>query len=1032
MNFLAMEFILENTITVTFICNPKDSDDGSSISSTNNPGFISNSNLLMPTNIPKASIGGRNLRKLERNFLEKLDKLWNIHSPSKPRSMQELKSNFSRNNSESQEEASEEHGQELQIDPNKLFEHNDFLYDYYSHETDLINLVAAMRVCHEARRVEGSKSLKSHHYEERALLDLCKKLGMEIEEVGKENGPFTAVYKIKKNNITDDIIKVIGINTFRRKRGRMSVIIHDAKEGKRFTLFVRGEEKNMRSILKLDDKGYNTLKKITLGLKAKGLNTILFGKKELSQIEVQNFVSNHQVISKMSRGQEDNFDKLANEYEFDLEFLGCIAVKEHILEEAFKFTKNIQSIGLRASVLTGDSRDNCLIVTNELGISTFNMSDSSQYYNMIFKSENEAYRQINRVLESIYESEKINSVYKFEKKKAHKPIMMTRAKMDLNAPKRPQSFEKSILINGESVEVLMKFPNLSKHFQCILYFSCNVIGYSMNSEHKAYIVQCMKRQGRGAVLAIGDGFNDIAMLKEADVGVQLYHRDVPMIFGDIVIKNMDYLNYLVFAKGKTTFDALNCYNFYILSTLPTLGFLLFFINLTSNFSSRVLEEHHLIALLFSTIPPLLLSVIWSKSYSSSLLELRPEFYLERRSLQHHRVKIYGICLLLALIDSVIFFVVEYIIVATGRAWSSPITPSQSQISINLVVSISLVYTMKLAFFDNKSIWKFVGFGFGITLLTIIMYELISIFQVSLEPELPILRMLMTEETFIGVFYNVGLSSFINLPVIHFLKKSMITPMYYKACEHASHGNKGYFDGTGLVSPIIDAPVPLINNPGSFIRRIFKGDRRIESELKKIMTLNTSSYNLGMNKWTCRISDKANNKRYNIFKRGWDLQLNRFSLGIFWLSILFYAIFLGFISELNYLFLDTWCIYILLLFSIPFLISWYPSLRHKMALSVNISIVLLFITIVMFMYIFGIPTYPIPYTQANRLFQGPLQIDFMLASCWLVLNSIFEMMSIYSEDAIHSQGVLFIIKAIFTICSILASAVLFKQKVSKYS
>jgi hypothetical protein len=40
------------------------------------------------------------------------------------------------------------------------------------------------------------------------------------------------------------------------------------------------------------------------------------------------------------------------------------------------------------------------------------------------------------------------------------------------------------------------------------------------------------------------------MLNQADIGVQLYHKDVPIVFGDVMISNLKVLEKVMFCDSK--------------------------------------------------------------------------------------------------------------------------------------------------------------------------------------------------------------------------------------------------------------------------------------------------------------------------------------------------------------------------------------------------------------------------------------------------------------------------------------------------
>ena len=47
-------------------------------------------------------------------------------------------------------------------------------------------------------------------------------------------------------------------------------------------------------------------------------------------------------------------------------------------------------------------------------------------------------------------------------------------------------------------------------------------------------------------MGVGDGYNDIGMLRKVDVSVQLYNSEVPLVFGDILVPNLMLINKLLF------------------------------------------------------------------------------------------------------------------------------------------------------------------------------------------------------------------------------------------------------------------------------------------------------------------------------------------------------------------------------------------------------------------------------------------------------------------------------------------------------
>jgi P-type E1-E2 ATPase len=82
-----------------------------------------------------------------------------------------------------------------------------------------------------------------------------------------------------------------------------------------------------------------------------------------------------------------------------------------------------------------------------------------------------------------------------------------------------KSMHKTMLLSGNSVSIIEQNPNMAMHFSFILLFCNSLIGYSLNCSQKGFIIRCLKSITNGLVMSVGDGFNDMSMIRESDVGV---------------------------------------------------------------------------------------------------------------------------------------------------------------------------------------------------------------------------------------------------------------------------------------------------------------------------------------------------------------------------------------------------------------------------------------------------------------------------------------------------------------------------------
>ena len=82
----------------------------------------------------------------------------------------------------------------------------------------------------------------------------------------------------------------------------------------------------------------------------------------------------------------------------------------------------------------------------------------------------------------------------------------------------------TILFNGQflSKNVLNNYENLTKFLE-ILVKSKNFIGYSLLPKHKKNLVDLFESNNYN-ILSIGDGSNDIPMLKSSTISISIDHK----------------------------------------------------------------------------------------------------------------------------------------------------------------------------------------------------------------------------------------------------------------------------------------------------------------------------------------------------------------------------------------------------------------------------------------------------------------------------------------------------------------------------
>ena len=230
----------------------------------------------------------------------------------------------------------------------------------------------------------------------------------------------------------------------------------------------------------------------------------------------------------------------------------------------------------------------------------------------------------------------------------------------------------SLIIQGESVHLCTSKGEAAKLFWFLIQHSRSVICCRCSPIQKSQIVKFVKNNTKDLTLAIGDGENDVNMIKTAHIGIGIYGKEGAQAAynSDYAFYEFKYLKILLFANGR--FILLRnsyLYNlFFSKNFVYTLQFFLF--NMFTLYSGTYLFDEFYDSM-FNTF----ISIISLETYS--ILEedieldfnktryykkekdmmnyLLPDMYKQARDIKPLNVIRYGAITFLSLIMALIFY-----------------------------------------------------------------------------------------------------------------------------------------------------------------------------------------------------------------------------------------------------------------------------------------------------------------------------------------------------------------------------------------
>ena len=712
--------------------------------------------------------------------------------------------------------------------------------------------------------------------------------------------------------------KVFAMNIFSQNRKRKSIITNcfTGNDSYPFQLVAVGSDKSMRHVLSrsMNRKAQNQLSILFAKIKQRGLKMMIVAKKGLTEFEVQNYTKEYSKISNSARDQIDDLEKLAAMMEVDMEFVGCVALRENIREDAVHLIKELEKANMPISIMSGDELENCLTVVEKLKISQVNIKDSSTFYGIRSRNERGIMQEMRRIFDDVYdmlqnqnylymdkmlkmekEELKKQDTYEDENRRAEptapQPTEEQQSVDDDSLEGSPTNKEnkksssadvvrqlkKPLLLPGDSTEVIMRSKTLTYHLRSVISISSSVIAYDLNPDHKAFLIEQMKKCGL-TILAIGDGFNDIGMLTCADIGIQISSQLVPLVFGDIVVPDLFHVAPLIFEHGFRINKNL-LMGFVLLMNVVTFTFIYpIFAMQSTLYTLIVTGAEYAVSMIVMPFLPILIFTIVNQPYSIELLQKIPALYQENAICNRHMPKVLSVFFVNGIIEGVVSGMT--LVLFTNYELTKEGYPTSLMTDISyLTYLFALSVTTKSLMFLSQKNWSTVSsmlIPAFVWLIVLLFMNLLPAFNYS----------------FAASGYRimgVGLVSAVIVYLVTSFFSGALLAEYQRSYFHRGATLLQKFLKTEEI--IVDANTQMMKYLSHYdmedqnvflklvrgIKKPFKDLAYMDNSLRKIINIDFYNSNMGLSKFINLIIDEDERKKFGLF---FAKSINRSRLRIF--------------------------------------------------------------------------------------------------------------------------------------------------------
>ncbi|XP_056400695.1 phospholipid-transporting ATPase IC-like [Hyla sarda] len=460
----------------------------------------------------------------------------------------------------------------------------------------------------------------------------------------------------------------LAILDFNSDRKRMSVIVRDPR-GK-IRLYCKGADTVIYHRLHRDNPIKEETQNALDVFANETLRTLCLCYKDISQEDFEKWNKKYQQASVAISDREEALDKVYEEIENDLVLLGATAIEDKLQDGVPQTIYMLAKADIKIWVLTGDKKETaenigfaCKLLTDE-SVITYGEEVNSLIQKRIdlYKSSKNR-RERNKISDLNVEANKkrtliitgswLNEIL-LEKKKRKK------RRLKLKFPKT-QAQTQQDLQERSKTNALKELRQ--KNFVDLACECKSVICCRVTPKQKAMVVDLVKKYKKAVTLSIGDGANDVSMIKTAHIGVGISGQEgmQAVMSSDYSFAQFRYLQRLLLVHGRWSYIRM-CkflsYFFYKNFAYTLVHFWYAFFN---GFSGQTVYDTVFISLynlLYSSLPVIVIG-LQDQDVNDKLSMKCPSLYIPGQKGQLFNYPKFFLSLLHGTVSSLVIFFIPY-------------------------------------------------------------------------------------------------------------------------------------------------------------------------------------------------------------------------------------------------------------------------------------------------------------------------------------------------------------------------------------
>ena len=388
--------------------------------------------------------------------------------------------------------------------------------------SSVYNFLLCLTTCHTVIR-EKNGTYRAESPDELALVEGAGKFECGL----LERGTTSMVCEMLGQRKTFD---VLAVNAFNSDRKRMSILIRD-HETQEYVLMCKGADNIMLPLCQMSSDKRSDVEKSLLDLACLGLRTLCVARLPLSDKHAQDWLKRYKEAANSLQDRAGRMAAVAADIEQNMELLGITAIEDRLQDEVPEVIADLAKAGIVLWMLTGDKEETAINIGHSCNLLRGN---TKTFFLTRIESRDDYNAQIMHVADEVEQC---------------------RLENQLAIQQGGEPPEIALVMDGPSFKFFDESNRQHRSKLLQIGKACrSVIACRLTPVQKQQLVNLIKidTKPKATTLSIGDGANDVSMIREADVGVGIFGKEGRQAANnaDFAVGQFKFIRKLLLVHGR--------------------------------------------------------------------------------------------------------------------------------------------------------------------------------------------------------------------------------------------------------------------------------------------------------------------------------------------------------------------------------------------------------------------------------------------------------------------------------------------------